>query len=560
MGVSDSGALRRVRRAVRRSTTSTGRLSSAYRLVASVALGSVLLAIVGAALGPSWSPAAMTETIRVTSTSTAIGGAPELGRYEVRTEVVEIALDGVTVQGRLSVPVGAEEPVPGVVFVHGAGTGRFTKAFLAQAHALAASGVAALVPDKRLDTYTARHREYVAMADDYARSVALMRERPEVDAARVGVYAESEGGWIAPVMAAQDPDLAFVVLVSAPVVPPRQQAAFATDAYLRNTQVPHGVFRAIPRAVGMSMPGGGFEYVDFDVRPYQQRMRQPLLVVYGTGDVSMPIVQGAVQIRSDAAVAGNDAVTVRYYDGASHGIRVDGEVSPAFLEDLPGWVLGLPATADAEPRAAGAQPTQPYLAAPVPEPGWLRDGTVMIALVVIALAALVLAGLAVVASHGAHGAASLVRRTGRRAAPPAGDGRDAPDPGREPEAAGDAVEAVGTRNRYAPGVALRLVVLAVTTTLTVAAMAWYLLSVARLALDYERNSWVVQGGWLVVRLLGVAAVVAAVALARRSTAVREADVPVAPGVVRGVALWTVVVGCAVLLVVLAYWGVFQLGI
>lgn len=556
MGVPTAGVWRGVTRGLSASVARTSRLSSAYRLVASVAFVSVLLALVGAALGPSWSPAPMTETIRVETTSTAIGGAPPLPRYDVRTEELDVVLDGATVRARLSLPVGAQEPVPGVVFVHGAGTGRFTQAFVAQAHALAASGVATLVPDKRLDTYTTRHRDYVAMADDYARSVAALRERPEVDASRVGVYAESEGGWIAPVMAAEDPDLGFVVLVSAPVVPPRQQAAFATDAYLRNTQVPHGVFRAIPRAVGMSMPGGGFEYVDFDVQPYQQRVHQPVLVVYGTGDASMPVVQGALQVRADAAVAGNDSVTVRYYEGANHGIRVEGEVVPAFLEDLAGWVLGLPATADAAPRTAGDQPTQPYVAAPVPEPGWLRDGTVMVALVVVALAALVLAGLAVVASRGAHGVATLVRGGRGRGAEAARPGT--PGTARE---GGDVTPArEDVRHRYAPGVALRLTALAATTTLTVVALVWYLLSVARLALDYERNAWVVQGGWLVVRVLGVAAVVTAVLLARRATAAREAHLPVAPGVVRSVALATVLAGCLVLLVVLAYWGVFQLGI
>ncbi|WP_370514086.1 hypothetical protein [Cellulomonas sp. JZ18] len=277
-------------------------------------------------------------------------------------------------------------------------------------------------------------------------------------------------------------------------------------------------------------------------------MRQPVLVVYGTGDASMPVVQGALQVRADAAVAGNDSVTVRYYEDANHGIRVEGEVVPAFLEDLSGWVLGLPATADAAPRTAGAQPTQPYLAAPVPEPGWLRDGTVMVALVVVALAALVLAGLSVGASRGAHGAAALVRR-GVRGRPGAAVTSASHEAGRADES-----------HRYAPGVALRLAALAVTTALTVVALVWYLLSVARLALDYERNAWVVQGGWLVVRALGVAAVVTAVLLARRATAAREAHVPVAPGVVRSVALGTVLAACLVLLVVLAYWGVFQLGI
>ena len=118
--------------------------------------------------------------------------------------------------------------------------------------------------------------------------------------------------------------------------------------------MPHGVFRAIPRAVGMSIPGGGFEYADFDVTPYQRRMHQPVLVVYGTGDISMPTIQGAQQVIDDTALAGNGDVTVRYYAGANHGIRVDGVVDADFLRDLSGWVLGLPATAAVRSRASPA--------------------------------------------------------------------------------------------------------------------------------------------------------------------------------------------------------------
>ena len=508
----------------------SGRPVALYRLIAGVALGVVLLAVIGAVTGPRWTPVPLDEAIEVQTARTAIGGAPEPGTYEVREVVVTVPLDGASVDARISLPVGAPEPAPGVVFVHGAGTGRYVQAFREQAHALAASGVVAMVPDKRLDTYTTRHRDYVAMAEDYLHSVALLRDRPEVDPDRVVVYAESEGGWIAPVMAAEDPGVSAVVLVSSPVVPPRQQAAFAVDAYLRNTGVPEAVFRAIPRAVGMTMPGGGFEYIDFDVQPWQQRMTQPTLVVYGTGDASMPIVQGALQVRDDLEHAGNDDVTIRYYEGADHGIRVDGHASPAFLRDLAGWVLGLPATGDASPHVAGAAPLQTYVAAPVEQPRWLRDGDVMLGLVVGSVGLLALSGAAV----GASRAGQLV---GRR---PRDD--DAPAP------------------RYGRGVAARLAALGGTTVVTVVAMVWYLLAVARLAMDYERNAWVVQGGWVAVRLLGIGAVLAAVLLARRVHDVHHLGEPVAPGVVRKVAAWGVLVGSAVLLVVLAYWGVFQLGI
>lgn len=535
-----SGAWHRVARLAGRGRRS-GPGASLYGLVAGVALGVVLLAVVGAVTGPRWDPVPLKESIEVDAPGTAIGDAPEPATYDVRTVVVSVPLDGATVEARISLPVGAPEPAPGVVFVHGAGTGRFTEAFLAQAHALAASGVVAMVPDKRLDTYSTRHRDYVAMARDYLRSVDLLRDRPEVDPARVAVYAESEGGWIAPVMAVEDPAISAVALVSSPVVPPRQQAAFAVDAYLRNTGVPQAVFRAIPRAVGMTMPGGGFEYADFDVSPWQQQVTQPVLVVYGTGDVSMPIVQGALQIRSDVARAGDTDVTVRYYEGANHGIRVDGQVVPEFLRDLTGWVRGLPATAGAAPRVAGAEPVQPYLAGPVPQPVWLRDGTVLLGLLIGAPALMVLAA-------GAVGTTRVVGhvRT-RRAVHAARAGGPAPD---------DAPAAP----RYADGVAARLALVAASTGVTVVALVWYLLAVARLALDYERDAWVVQGGWVVVRLLGIAAVLTLVLLARRVHDAHHDGVVVAPGRVRTVGVWGVLAGAAVLLVVLAYWGAFQLGI
>src|ERR1035437_4987907 len=100
-------------------------------------------------------------------------------------------------------------------------------------------------------------------------------------------------------------------------------------------------------------------------------MRQPVLIVYGTSDASMPTIQGAEQVIADIALAGNGDYTVRYYGGANHGIRIGGEVSPVFLRDLSDWVGGLPGTASTWPRIAGAQPTQTFEAQPVPAPRWL---------------------------------------------------------------------------------------------------------------------------------------------------------------------------------------------
>lgn len=495
------------------------------RTAAGTVVGAIVLAVLGALMGPQWAPAPMTDPLTVQAESTAIPGAVEGGPYDVATSVVEVPLDGAVVEAQLLMPVGADEDVPGVVFVHGAGTGKFADAFVDQARALATSGVATLVPDKRLDTYTARHRDYLAMAEDYLHSFDLLRATDGVDPDRVGVYAESEGAWIAPVMAVDQPDVAFLVLVSAPVVPPRQQAAFAVDQYLRNTGVPQQVFRAIPRAVGMSLPGGGFEYADFDVSPYQRRMTQPVLVAYGTADASMPLVQGAEQIIRDVAIAGNAAYAVRYYRGADHGIRVGGDVAPAFLRDLTGWVLGLPDTGAAWPRVAGDQPEQLYWAGPVAQPRWLGNGDVLVFLVLGAV------GVIVLLPAGRWALVGVRRLRGL----PRAHHRD-------------------------EGLARRLAVLSATTVATVVGLAWYLVAVARLALGYERNGWVVQGGWLGVRVLGLVAVAAAASVVVRLRRLRHEGQPLAHGVLGHAVLWGTCAACAAMLVVLAYWGVYQLGI
>jgi len=521
-----------------------------FRTAATTAALAIVLAVLGAVTGPQWDPVPVAEHLEPETSDTTIGGQPPggtaaVGTYDVRETDVTVRLDGATVGGILREPVGAPEDRPGVVFVHGAGTGLATEAFVDVATDLASAGVVTLVPDKRLDTYTTRHRDYEAMARDYAHSVELLRARPGVDPDAVGLYGESEGTWIVPVLAVEDPRIAFSVLVSAPVVPPRQQAAFAVDSYLRNTDVPHGVFRAIPRAVGMAIPGGGFEYADFDVEPFLERLTQPVLVVYGTADPSMPVEQGARQVLDATADQPGAGTTVRFYEDANHGIKVDEVLVPEFPRDVAAWVESLPASADAAPQVAGAQPNQQFLAGPVPTPRWLGNGDLLVGVVLVGAGLLVLG--------------PLVRLTGIVVS-------------RARRATGRAVRPAG----LAPRVRLPLAGLGAGAVATTVSLVVYLVAVARLALDYEKDAWVVQGGWVAVRLVGLATLVAAALLVNRwaelraartapaerhgAHADRDTGVVVARGVTAQVLLWCVVAGATILLVILAYWGVYQLGI
>ena len=491
-----------------------------YRIVLTSAAAVVGLGLLGAISGPGWDPVPMTETIDVETPDTSIGAAEladPVGTYEVVSSIVTVELAGAQIEARISEPVGAQGLRPGVVFVHGAGTGRYDTAFLAQAEALASAGVVTMVPNKRLDTYSSRDRDYIAMANDYLRSVMLLRGLAGVDPDLVGVYGESEGGWIVPVMAADNSAVGFVVLVASPVVPPRQQAAFAVDSYLRNIGVPVELLRSIPRFVGMEFPGGGFAYGMFDVRSFQQRMRQPVLMVYGTGDAAMPTVQGALQVVEDMTTAGNQGHTIRYYKGADHGIRVDHVLVPEFARDLSAWIQALPESADSEPRVAGAEPYQRFVAAPVERPRWFAEGDLIVAGLGGSILALLVGPILW----------SIRRVRGRRGSCLADDVRGP------------------------------LVTMAAGSLLTLVALVAYLLTVANLAQNYRTNPLLVQGGWLGLRLAGIASVVAGVVLVYRILDGRRLGALSAARTQAG--RWTLasaVGGSVVLLCNLAYWGVF----
>ena len=56
-------------------------------------------------------------------------------------------------------------------------------------------------------------------AADAAAEVAFLRSRPDIDPKRIGLIGHSEGGMVAPKVAAKDPKIAFLVLMAGPGVP-----------------------------------------------------------------------------------------------------------------------------------------------------------------------------------------------------------------------------------------------------------------------------------------------------------------------------------------------------
>lgn len=144
-----------------------------------------------------------------------------------RSEEVSIPVaEGISLGGTLSFPEG-EGPFPAIVLLTGSGaqdrdsTIGPHKSFIAIAERLNREGVAVLRCDDRgvgASTGSFADMTTLDQGADGVAQMAFLRARPDIDAARVGIFGHSEGGVAACVAAGSDPATAFLVLMASPGV------------------------------------------------------------------------------------------------------------------------------------------------------------------------------------------------------------------------------------------------------------------------------------------------------------------------------------------------------
>lgn len=270
------------------------------RRVASVIATAMAMTLVFATLGwammPQWNTRPYTKHIAIASADTTITPAhaniPHEGRYRTRETRLSIKTgDGVTLPAVLREPVDAPGPRPACLFIHGSGTSG-AEDFGDIANAMASAGIVTLVPAKRNDNYTVLHRDYPRFAREYGRSLDVLRGISGVDPAKTGIYAESEGTWIATILTSKRQDIAFAILTSAPVFNGREQMAMAVSAYTHEAGAPKPVVKDLAKLMSLDYAPFDLAYADFDADRYLKSLTMPVLVNYGTYDTAMPIEQG----------------------------------------------------------------------------------------------------------------------------------------------------------------------------------------------------------------------------------------------------------------------------
>lgn len=267
-------------------------------------------------------------------------------------EEVGIQAKGFKLAGTLLLPKTGKRPFPAVVMSTGSGQQERDsnlpgfpgyRPFRQIAEYLAARGIAVLRADDRavgnsggrdtLNTVTT-----FDFADDVRAQVAYLRSRTDIDPSRIAVIGHSEGGVIAPLVAASDPRLAGIVLMAGTAKPGEDVLRFQlnyavehdrklseeekakkraeTESFLRAIKENGDVSKYPAPLRGLSSPWGR-AFLTYDPLTTIRKIRRPILILQGALDQQVTAEQASM-LEEAARKSGNKDVTVRVFPNLNH--------------------------------------------------------------------------------------------------------------------------------------------------------------------------------------------------------------------------------------------------
>lgn len=228
--------------------------------------------------------------------------------------------------GLLFVPEGAG-PFPAAVVIHGSGTSRRDKLgwYLTLTKYLQDSGIVVLLPDKRGSEKSEgdwRTASFEDLATDTRAAIEYLRTQRSVPLSGIGVIGMSQGGWIAPLVASQEDDLAFLVSMVGPMVTPREQLLYEENHNLRQLGFLPGISNVLAYVGSanvryLAQPQLYKLIVDYDPLLYWGRISVDSLALFGTDDTNVPSAESTRRLES----LGNPHVRVKVYEGSGHALE-----------------------------------------------------------------------------------------------------------------------------------------------------------------------------------------------------------------------------------------------
>jgi fermentation-respiration switch protein FrsA (DUF1100 family) len=318
--------------------------------------------------------------------------------YPYREEEVsyENKLQSVTLAATLTIPQG-KGPFPGVVLITGSGPQDRDesllghKPFLVLSDYLTRHGIAVLRADDRgtgKSTGVFATATTADFATDTEASLAYLKSRAEVDPHKIGLIGHSEGGVIAPMVAARNPDVAFIVMMAGTGVPgdeiliaqgqaiqiasgakPEDAAKDAAkeremltlietekDEARLEKELKEKMAGTVPDAmIGAQIKQvttPWFRYfLTLDPAVALRKVKCPVLAINGARDTQVPPALNLPAIRSALEQGGNKNFEVDELPGLNHLFQtaktgapgeyadIEETISPVALEKISGWIL-----------------------------------------------------------------------------------------------------------------------------------------------------------------------------------------------------------------------------
>ena len=308
---------------------------------------------------------------------------------DYREEKVRFSSGTIHLGGTLVAPSGPG-PYPAVVFVHGSGP--VTRDFYGPLpYHFVRHGIAVLTYDKRgigesegnwLDS------GFDDLASDAVSAVEFLKTKKEIRASSIGLFGISQGGWIVPLAASRSSNIAFAILVSAAAVTPEEQQLMNVAGEMRAANMPEGEIQkavsgmkeqieslrseevigsleasvqkmkqegkdALLAANGPENPKFILFFrriMDFDPIPVLEKVKCPVLVLYGDLDRLVPVSENKDRLEAALRKAEHPNVTVRVFPKADHAMLVSetgsmkefpfaNQFAPGFFSTMTSWIL-----------------------------------------------------------------------------------------------------------------------------------------------------------------------------------------------------------------------------
>ena len=325
--------------------------------------------------------------------------------YPYREEDVfyDNKVQGNKLAATLTVPSG-RGPFPAVVLITGSGpqdrdeTIMGHKPFLVLADYLTRKGIAVLRADDRGVGKSAGEFSGSTTADfatDTEAGIAYLKTRSEVNPKMIGLIGHSEGGIIAPMVAARNPDVAFIVMMGGLGVPGEQviltqvkllaeaagqshaEAGKAVEKQRRILDLAKGDIDEADLETQLHAELGGEMtdaqigavvrqlnirwlrfFLTYDPVPALRKARCPVLALTGEKDLQAPPKENLPAIRKALRAGGNKDFEVDQMPGLNHLFQtaktgapdeyeqIEETIAPVVLEKISSWILRLQGTGD----------------------------------------------------------------------------------------------------------------------------------------------------------------------------------------------------------------------